>query len=142
MPDALSFDLHTLTARLDRSADRILHAEHGLSYRRFLALLTVGRLGAATQRSLADALGVSEPSVSRMTGLLTAAGLLDSPPDAAGGNRRRLSLTPHGEALVEECRELLESRFLALVEASGVAYNDYARDTTRLLHALDGTAAG
>ncbi len=63
----LSFDLHALTARLDRSADRILRAEHDLSYRRFLTLVIVAELDAATQRAVADRLGVSEPSVSRMT---------------------------------------------------------------------------
>lgn len=141
VPENLSFDLHALTARLDRSADRILQAEYGLSYRRFLALMTVGGLGAATQRTLADTLGVSEPSASRMTGVLTGTGLLDSQPDPAGGNRRRLTLTLQGQGVVENCRELLERRFIALVETSGVSYADYARDTTLLLQAL-GAAQG
>lgn len=136
MPDRLSFDLHALTARLDRSADRILKAEYGLSYRRFLALMTVGGLGAATQRTLAETLGVSEPSASRMTGVLTGTGLLDSQPDPAGGNRRRLTLTVQGQRVVENCRELLERRFITLVGTSGVSYADYARDTTLLLQAL------
>ncbi len=70
MADDLSFDLHTLTARLDRSADRILQAEYDVSYRRFRTLLIVGELGTATQPALAEALGVSEPSVSRMAGVL------------------------------------------------------------------------
>ncbi len=136
MAGDLSFDLHALTARLDRSADRILQAEHGLSYRRFLALLIVAELGTATQRALAEALGVSEPSVSRMTGVLVDAGLLDAPPDPAGGNRRRLRLTVEGKHLVEQGRDLLERRFAALVERSGVSYADFARDTRRLMAAL------
>lgn len=137
MAGSLSFDLHALTARLDRSADRILQAEYGLSYRRFLALLTVGELGAATQRALAERLGVSEPSASRMVGVLVGTGLLDSRIDPAGGNRRRLTLTTQGQVVVEGCRELLERRFAALVERSGVSYADYARDTTLLLEALE-----
>ena len=132
----LSFDLHALTTRLDRSADRILQAEYGLSYRRFLALLTVGELGAATQRALAQRLGVSEPSVSRMAGVLSGIGLLDSRIDPAGGNRRRLTLTSAGRQVVENCRELLERRFAELVDRSGVSYTDYARDTTLLMEAL------
>lgn len=140
MRGGLSFDLHALTARLDRAADRILRAEYGLSYRRFLVLLTVGSLGATTQRALADRLGVSEPSVSRMTGLLADAGLLDSRPDPAGGNRRRLTLTTEGEQVVEAGRDLLEHRFADLVERSGVRYADYERDTARLMSALDGAA--
>ncbi|KZB80170.1 MarR family winged helix-turn-helix transcriptional regulator [Amycolatopsis regifaucium] len=137
MSQDLSFDLHALTARLDRSADRILQAEYGLSYRRFRTLLIVGKLGAATQRAVSEELGVSEPSASRMTGVLAGMGLLDAQPDPAGGNRRRLSLTVEGKRMVEQCREVLEHRFRDLVRRSGVSYADYARDTRLLLEALN-----
>ncbi|PZS26875.1 MAG: hypothetical protein DLM59_17410 [Pseudonocardiales bacterium] len=133
----LSFDLHALTARLDRSADRILHGEFDVSYRRFLTLLIVGELGTATQRALAEKMGVSEPSVSRMTGVLVDTGLLAAQADPGGGNRRRLRLQPPGEHLVEQGRELLERRFTRLVERSGVPYDDYARNTKLLIAALD-----
>jgi DNA-binding MarR family transcriptional regulator len=132
----LTFDLHVLTARLDRSADHILQAEYGLSYRRFRTLLTVGRLGSATQRAVAAELGISEPSASRMTGVLVGTGLLEAVSDPMGGNRRRLTLTPRGEEVVEQCRTLLENRFADLVQRSGVSYSGYARDTRRLLAAL------
>ncbi len=135
----LSFDLHALTARLDRSADRILRAEHDLSYRRFLTLVIVAELDAATQRAVAEKLGVSEPSMSRMTAVLVAAGLLDAEPDPAGGNRRRLSLTLPGKHVVEQGRELLERRFASLVERSGVPYGQYATHTKQLMAALDET---
>ena len=136
MPEDLTFNLHALTARLDRSTDRILLAEYGLSYRRFRTLLIVGRLGQPTQRAVAEELGVSEPSASRMTGVLAGTGLLDAVPDPAGGNRHRLSLTVAGKEVVERCRTLLERRFADLVQRSGVCYPDYARDTRRLLDAL------
>lgn len=137
MPGDLSFDLHALTARLDRSADRILQAEFGLSYPRFRTLLIVGRLGSATQRAVAEELGISEPSASRMTGVLVGTGLLDAHPDPAGGNRKQLSLTVAGKDVVERCRTLLEQRFTALVQRSGVSYDDYARSTRLLLQALE-----
>jgi DNA-binding MarR family transcriptional regulator len=136
VPEDLSFDLHALTARLDRSADRILQDGFGLSYRRFRALLTVGRLGSATQRAVAEELGISEPSASRMTGVLVGTGLLDAHPDPAGGNRKRLSLTVEGKEVVERCRTLLEQRFTALVQRSGVSYDEYARSTRLLLQAI------
>jgi DNA-binding MarR family transcriptional regulator len=136
VPGDLSFDLHVLTARLDRSADRILQAEFGLSYRRFRTLLTVGRLGTATQRAVADDLGISEPSASRMTGVLVGTGLLDAHPDPAGGNRKQLSLTVEGKEVVERCRALLEQRFIGLVQRSGVSYDEYARSTRLLLAAI------
>ncbi|GII34348.1 MarR family winged helix-turn-helix transcriptional regulator [Planotetraspora mira] len=129
----LSFNLHVLTARLDRAADRILRAEHNISYSRFLALTLVGELGASTQRTLAEYLGVTEPSVSRMTAVLAADGLLDVQPDPAGGNRRRLSLTDEGKQLMTSIRQGFEDRLAAIVAHSGVPYAEYAEHTARLL---------
>ena len=133
---SLTFDLHALTARLDRTADRLLRTHLGLPYRRFLALVLVGG-DAPTQRELAERLGVTEPSTSRMVGVLAEAGLLEATPDPAGGNRRLLTITPAGKKQVEACASLLEGRFAALVEHSGVDYDRYAEDTRRLIHALD-----
>jgi DNA-binding MarR family transcriptional regulator len=133
----LSFALHVLTARLDRMGDRLLRATHGISYHRFLALVFVGELGASTQRALADQLGVTEPSVSRMTAVLAADGLLKVESDPAGGNRRRLSLTDKGEQLVTSVRHDFENRLADLVEQSGVPYAQYAEHTQGLLNTLD-----
>jgi DNA-binding MarR family transcriptional regulator len=138
MTGSLTFDLHVLTARLDRSADRILRAEVGLPFRRFLALLLVGE-DAPTQRVLAERLGLTEPSTSRMVGVLADEGLLDVGPDPAGGNRRRLVLTPAGKERVEACLKVLEGRFADLVARSGVPYDQYAEHTRRLVAALDDT---
>ncbi|GGO08274.1 MarR family winged helix-turn-helix transcriptional regulator [Microbispora bryophytorum] len=137
MEQNLSLNLHVLTARLDRAADRILRAEHGISYSRFLALTLVGELGASTQRTLAEYLGVTEPSVSRMTTVLAADGLLDVQPDPAGGNRRRLSLTDEGKRRVTSIRQEFEERLAMVVAHSGVPYAEYAEHTARLLATFD-----
>jgi DNA-binding MarR family transcriptional regulator len=129
----LSFTLHVLTARLDRAADRILRAEYDITYSRMLALSLIGELGVATQRALADALGVTEPSVSRMVGVLRAEGLLDPP---GRGERRSLKLSASGKELVASVQDVLEDRFAALVAASGVPYDEYAAHTAQLLAAL------
>ncbi|MEU4576258.1 MarR family transcriptional regulator [Nonomuraea sp. NPDC023979] len=133
----LSLNLHVLLARLDRAADRMLRAEHDISYSRFLALTLISELGVSTQRALADGLGVTEPSVSRMTAVLAADGLLDVQPDPAGGNRRQLSLTGKGERLVASLRQEFEEKLAALVEHSGVPYAEFAEHTARLLATLD-----
>jgi DNA-binding MarR family transcriptional regulator len=133
----LSLSLHVLTARLDRGADRILQRGQAISYSRFLFLFMVSRGGTNTQRAVADRLGVTEPSVSRMTTTLVNEGLLRAGVARAGGNRRLLSLTPRGEAMVRRSALLLESRLVALVEASGVPYGQYTRHTKLLLEALD-----
>ncbi|GAA1753575.1 MarR family transcriptional regulator [Nonomuraea bangladeshensis] len=139
MEQNLSLNLHVLVARLDRMADRILRAEHNISYSRFLALTLVGELGFSTQRALADGLGVTEPSVSRMTAVLAAEGLLDVRPDPAGGNRRQLSLTDEGKRVVASLRQEFEDKLAALVAHSGVPYAEFAEHTARLLATLDRT---
>lgn len=132
----LSFTLHVLTARLDRAADRLLRAERNVSYSRFLALALVKELGNPTQRGLAEALGVTEPSMSRMTATLVADGFLDAQPDPAGGRRKRLSLTDEGHRLVTSVQRDFEDRFAELVAKSGVPYREYAEQTERLLVTL------
>jgi DNA-binding MarR family transcriptional regulator len=91
----LSRTLHKLTARLDRAADNILRTENGLSHSRFLALYMVGSEGADTHRILAERLGVSEPSVSRMVRVLGDLGWLQSAPDPAGGEPQ--TVAAHGD---------------------------------------------
>ena len=132
----LSRSLHALTARLSRAADSILQAEHEVSYRRFLTLYAVREMGGTTQRDLARWMGVTEPSVSRMTGVLVEAGFLKASADRAGGNRRHLELTSAGEKLVARCGSLLEDRFAALVESAEVSYDEYGASTRRLLVAI------
>jgi DNA-binding MarR family transcriptional regulator len=137
MDGALAFSLHALTARLDRAADRYLRVEYGLSYRRFLLLFMVERMEMPTQRALAESLGVTEPSVSRMTATLVAGGLLEARADPAGGNRRGLLLTSAGRKLVQACGKLLEERLAELVRGSGVSYQLYTHQTRQLLAVLD-----
>jgi len=134
----LSRSLHKLTARLDRAADAVLRAETGVSYSRFLALYMVGSEGADTQRALAERLGVSEPSVSRMVRVLADSGWLQTVPDPAGGNRNQLRLTATGERLVKRWGADLEERLAALLETAGVPYRTYLTHTKHLLAALDG----
>lgn len=111
-----------------------------MSHARFLALYMVGSEGADTQRALADRLGVSEPSVSRMVRVLVEAGLLESTSEPLGGNRNRLTLTAAGGQVVERWGMDLEQRLSRLLDAAGVPYRDYVRQTKRLLAALEAPA--
>ncbi|NES14820.1 MULTISPECIES: MarR family winged helix-turn-helix transcriptional regulator [Micromonospora] len=138
-PNNLGLELHTLVSRLDRAGDRILRANHGLSYRRFMVLVMVGELGASTQRELADSLAVTEPSVSRMIAALAGTGLLTVAPDPAGGNRRRIALTDSGRTLVNRAGTELIQRLTQLVESSGVPFETYLAHTRRLNAALQGS---
>lgn len=104
-----------------------------MSYSRFLALTMVGELGASTQRTLAERLGVTEPSASRMTAVLADDGLLDVQPAPGGGRSRRLSLTDKGKQLVASVQQDFEERLAMVVAESGVPYDEYARHTAQLL---------
>ena len=92
----------------------------------FLTLFAVKK-GVANQRALAVWLGQSEPSTSRMVGLLAGEGLLDVRRIPGAGNSRHLGLTSAGAALVERGGRLLEARFEELLERSGVSRSSYQR---------------
>jgi len=62
VPSSLSYELHKLTAQLDRAADALLRRHEGVSYPRFLALFGV-REGAASQRELAGPSGLADLGV-------------------------------------------------------------------------------
>jgi DNA-binding MarR family transcriptional regulator len=134
--NSLSYELHKLTARLDRAADAVLREQAGVSYPRFLALFAVGQ-GAESQRALSRWLGQSEPSTSRMVRVLAEAGWLEVSQTPGTGNRRELKLTRSGSQLVATCAELLESRFSELVAKAGIRYDAYLKSTRRLLVQLD-----
>lgn len=131
-----AYALHALVAVLDRAADQILKERLGTTYSRFLTLLTLQRLGSATQRELAAELGVSEPSVSRSVPLLTKEGLLTATSVPGEGNRRRVELTAVGEKLVDEAADILEDSFAQLMAAAGMEPDRILDITNPLLGVL------
>lgn len=137
VPEALSYELHKLAARLDGAAEGLLRREAGISYARFLTLFAVSETG-GSQRDLARWLGQAEPSTSRMVSVLAAEGLLIVARVPGAGNRRQLRLTDEGTRLVERCSKMLEDGFTDLVRRSGVPFAAYQRHTRRLLAQLDG----
>ena len=136
----LAYEVHALTARLDRAADRLLQERFGISYRRFLVLYMVGDLGVATQRALAEQLDVSEPSVSRMIGVLRDAGLLRADSRPGDGNRRHVALTDDGRELLTKAGRHLTQRLAEVVERSGIPRRAFIGHARRLSAALDEAA--
>lgn len=128
-----AYALHALVTHLDRAADTILKSEIGVSYARFLALLTVQRLGVTTQRRLSEELGVTEPAVSRIALGLAKEALLTIVTVPGGGNRRQVALTSSGTDLVDRCSELLESAFSMVMDAAEVTADDVLDLTHRML---------
>jgi DNA-binding MarR family transcriptional regulator len=130
-----AYALHAVVFLLDRAAEGIL-PELGLTYSRFLTLLTIERLGGATQRSIADALGVTEPSASRAIRGLQDAGLVLADATPGAGNRRVVRLTDKGQRVVDEAADHLEQSFATLLDDAGLARADVLAITDPLLRAL------
>ena len=130
-----AYALHAVVFLLDRAAEGIL-PELGLTYSRFLTLLTIERLGGATQRSIADALGVTEPSASRAIRGLQEAGLATADATPGAGNRRVVTLTDKGQRVVDEAADHLEHSFATLLDHAGLARADVLAITDPLLRAL------
>ena len=137
-----AYALHALVAVADRAADQILKECLGIKFSRYLTLLTLQRLGSATQRELATELGVSEPSISRSVPLLTDEGFLTVTSVAGGGNRRQVELTTVGEKLVDEAADILEDSFAQLMKAAGVTPGEILAITNPMLAVLNGDDQG
>lgn len=138
-----AYALHALVHVLDRAAEGVLAESLGISYRRYLTLLTLQRLaqaGTVTQRELAGELGVSEPAASRAVGVLREAGWVTSESTPGEGNRRRLALTAAGERLVNEAAATLEAAFASLMDAAGVTADGVLAITDPLLATLSQAA--
>ena len=131
-----AYALHALVAVLDRAADDILQERFGITFNRYLTLLTLQRLGQITQRGLAAELGVSEPSVSRSVRALADEGFLSITSLAGGGNRRSIELTAVGEKLVDDAADLLEASFAQLMSAAGMEPDQILGITHPLLGVL------
>lgn len=127
--------LHAVVFLLDRAAEGIL-PELGLTYSRFLMLLTIERLGGATQRAIAEALGVTEPSASRAIRGLQESGLAAADSTPGSGNRRVVTLTDKGQRVVDEAAEHLERSFATLLDHAGLKQADVLAITGPLLRSL------
>ena len=132
-----AYALHALVATLDRYADAIL-PPLGLTYSRYLTLLTIERLGEATQRAIAEAVGVTEPAVSRMIRALQADGLIATDAVLGAGNRRAVRLTTTGQHLVDQAADQLEDAFRSALDAAGLTPSDVLAVTDPLIKTLAG----
>ena len=130
-----AYALHAVVSLLDRSADQILPSL-GLTYSRYLTLLTIERLGEATQRAIAEAVGITEPAVSRTIRALQAEGLVAANAIPGAGNRRAVGLTTAGRRLVDRATDQLEDAFGGLLTAAGLAASDVLAVTDPIIKLL------
>ena len=102
---ALGARLRRLSATIDADAARV-YAAQGIPFeqRWFGVINQLAVNGAMSVSGLADALGISHPSVSEARKSLEKAGLVLSAPDQADSRRRVLTLSPAGATFVGQLR--------------------------------------
>lgn len=114
---ALGTRLRRIGERLQADTQLIID-QHGVDIpvTWFPVLVTLDRLGAHSVGHLAQALGVTQPGVTRTVGKMVASGLVSSETDPADRRVRRIALTASGRELVERSKAELWPRIEAAVQ--------------------------
>lgn len=133
---ALGARLRRLSAAIDADTGRI-YADLGVAFeqRWFGVLNQLVQGGPTTVGDIAAALRITHASVSQARDSLEGAGLLASEPDPSDGRRRRLVLTPQGEALAARLQPLWRT-FEAVSEELNAEAGDVVAALDRLEAAL------
>jgi DNA-binding MarR family transcriptional regulator len=121
---------------LDRAADHLLQTQVGVSYKRALFLIVLQHCGTVTQHELAVALGYSDPAVSTMLVELAKDGYVQTTKSATHGRKRLVTITPQGNELVAQARQVLDVHFDQLLGIAGVDAQQLRELTERLHQAL------
>ncbi|ACT58683.1 bifunctional helix-turn-helix transcriptional regulator/GNAT family N-acetyltransferase [Hirschia baltica] len=105
---ALGSRLKRLAERLQADAAR-LHEAHGFSIQpsQFPLLKAIDTLGSITVAQAVEALGVSQPAVTRTLNTIIESGLVTTRADDKDQRVKWIELTPKGEATLESLRENL-----------------------------------
>jgi DNA-binding MarR family transcriptional regulator len=132
-PAAIGGRLRRLAERIDEDAARI-YAELGIPFeQRWVGVMEhLAEHGPASVTTIADALGISHPSVSQTRRSLEVAGLVQSQAHRSDARARTLSLSPAGRRLYAELVPVWKV-FNAVAER----LNDEAGDVVAALDRLD-----
>jgi len=85
---------------------------------------------------LAEYIGVSLPSMSKLVDTLTYRGFIERTPDAQDRRRVRLGLTEPGHAILAKAREAVKASFAAKLAGLGPQDVELVTGSMRLLHTL------
>ena len=136
MDTSLAYLLGKLIFEIDRAADRLLQTHVGISYRRFLFLTVLQHCGTVTQHELAVALGYSDPAISTMLVELAKDGYIQTTKSPEHARKRLVAITPTGNEVVAQGRQLLDSHFDQLMLLADIDAQHYRELTERLHQAL------
>lgn len=113
--ESLAQSLHALVAALELEAERLLTARFGITHSQLGFLTPLLRAETLDISSLAAAMGVSVPAVSKRTRWFVDRGLVRADGASAGGRRVLLSLTPKGRRLAAAAIVALDEGLTALL---------------------------
>jgi DNA-binding MarR family transcriptional regulator len=108
----------------------------GISYKRALFLIVLQHCGTVTQHELAVALGYSDPAVSTMLVELAKDGYVQTAKSTTNARKRLVTITPQGNELVAQARQVLDAHFDQLLGIAGVDAQQLRELTERLYQAL------
>ncbi len=134
--NSLAYLLGKLMFEMDRAADHLLQTQVSISYSRFLFLTVLQHSGTVTQHELAVALGYSDPAVSTMLVELAKDGYIRTTPSPEHGRKRLVTITPKGNEVVAQGRQLLDSHFDQLMLIADIDAQHFRELTERLHQAL------
>ncbi len=134
--NSLAYLLGKLMFEMDRAADHLLQTQVSISYSRFLFLTVLQHSGTVTQHELAVALGYSDPAVSTMLVELAKDGYIRITPSPEHGRKRLVTITPKGNEVVAQGRQLLDSHFDQLMLIADIDAQHFRELTERLHQAL------
>jgi DNA-binding MarR family transcriptional regulator len=112
--DSTFYKLGRATQLITHVADTYLEAHHGLRYSSFLVLLILRTKGPSPQHVIADALGVSRPSITQRIGPLMERGLVHGERQPGVPRSIVASLTDDGRALIDAAWPGLEKAFVTV----------------------------
>ena len=113
---ALGTRMKRLGERLQAETQRIIDTrEIGVPVGNFVCVAAIDRLGPLTVGELAEALGVSQPGVTRTVTQLSEAGLVISEPCEIDQRRRIVRLSEEGQRIVDTARQTVWPQIEAAV---------------------------
>jgi len=107
----LIYLIQHLSAVLGKQSDQVLREQLGIGLSQFRILMVLEWNPRVSQRSIADALGQTEASVSRQLKVLTAKGLLISKRDSNNRRKHITAPTPLGMQVTEAATDMLRRSF-------------------------------
>jgi DNA-binding MarR family transcriptional regulator len=118
------------------------HSSPDLRFPELRSLLFLCHNPGSNLTDLAEYIGVSLPSMSKLVDSLTYRGLIDRQPDAEDRRRVRLGLTEAGRTVLNTAQEAVKASFVAKLSLLQNGDIDHIHQGLSLLHRLFGAVPG